>query len=230
MLAAAGEVRYVLHVEMFARRFWDLDWRIGRSYNLIIHNNGVIFAGICRSAKGEQPEQRRSDARQMALRASARPPNRAEATEVSTKPLWPPLACAPLVLVQPSPVCKLQLEPDRRSHAIKAEHIQGLAFRLPVSAAALMLWSLLCCFPSSMSLHLRAQSWGCADSVRVQSRYAELLKEIRMGRVRKVMYFGNDESAVNVEEYQEVEGPCLVVFNDNQVAHSYVPRFDYRIP
>ena len=51
-----------------------------------------------------------------------------------------------------------------------------------------------------------------------------------MGRVRKVMYFDNDESAVNVEEYQEVEGPCLVVFNDNQVAHSYVPRFDYRIP
>ena len=51
-----------------------------------------------------------------------------------------------------------------------------------------------------------------------------------MGHVRKVMYFDNDESAVNVEDYQEVEGPCLVVFNDNRVAHSYVPRFDYRIP
>ena len=70
----------------------------------------------------------------------------------------------------------------------------------------------------------------CAEAVDVHGRYAELLKEIRMGRVRKVMYFDNDESAVNVEEYQEVEGPCLVVFNDNQVAHSYVPRFVYRIP
>ena len=70
----------------------------------------------------------------------------------------------------------------------------------------------------------------CAEAVNIHGRYAELLKEIRMGHVRKVMYFDNDESAVNVEEYQEVEGPCLVVFNDNRVAHSYVPRFDYRIP
>lgn len=61
-------------------------------------------------------------------------------------------------------------------------------------------------------------------------RYAELLKEIRLGHVRKVMYFDNDESAVNVEDYQEIEGPCLVVFKDNRVAQSYVPRFDYRIP
>ncbi|CAK0787425.1 hypothetical protein CVIRNUC_010645 [Coccomyxa viridis] len=66
--------------------------------------------------------------------------------------------------------------------------------------------------------------------VRKQLKYAELLKEIRMGHVRTVMYFDNDESAVSVEDYQEVEGPCLVVFNDNRVAHSYVPRFDYRIP
>ena len=70
----------------------------------------------------------------------------------------------------------------------------------------------------------------CAEAVNIHGRYAELLKEIRMGHVRKVMYFDNDESAVSVEDYQEVEGPCLVVFNDNRVAHSYVPRFDYRIP
>ena len=61
-------------------------------------------------------------------------------------------------------------------------------------------------------------------------RYAELLKEIRMGHVRKVMYFDNDEIAVNIEDYQELEGPCLVVFNDDRVAHSYIPRYDYRIP
>ena len=61
-------------------------------------------------------------------------------------------------------------------------------------------------------------------------RYAELLKEIRLGHVRKVMYFDNDEIAVNIEDYQELEGPCLVVFKDNRVAHSYIPRYDYRIP
>ena len=61
-------------------------------------------------------------------------------------------------------------------------------------------------------------------------RYAELLKEIRLGHVKKVMYFDNDEIAVNIEDYQEIEGPCLVVFKDDRVAQSYIPRFDYRIP
>lgn len=61
-------------------------------------------------------------------------------------------------------------------------------------------------------------------------RYGELLKEIRLGNVKQVLYFDNDEVAMNVEDYQEIEGPCLVVFNDDRVAHSYVPRFDYRIP
>ena len=51
-----------------------------------------------------------------------------------------------------------------------------------------------------------------------------------MGHVRKVMYFDNDEIAVNIEDYQELEGPCLVVFKDERVAHSYIPRYDYRIP
>ena len=51
-----------------------------------------------------------------------------------------------------------------------------------------------------------------------------------MGHVRKVMYLDNDEIAVNIEDYQELEGPCLVVFNDDRVAHSYIPRYDYRIP
>jgi len=44
------------------------------------------------------------------------------------------------------------------------------------------------------------------------------------------MYFDNDEVAVNIEDYQEIEGPCLVVFKDSRVAQSYVPRFDFRIP
>lgn len=48
--------------------------------------------------------------------------------------------------------------------------------------------------------------------------------------MKQVLYFDNDELAIKVEDYQEIEGPCLVVFNDDRVAHSYVPRFDYRIP
>ena len=163
----------------------------------------------------------------MAVRASARPPNCAETIEVSTILLWPPLPMHRLCMRSFS--CLLASSGDeqtvqryRGSNTLSGWHLDLLYQPRPC-----------CCslrFPSSMSSQLRRNHDHCAEAAHVNCRYAELLKEIRMGHVRKVMYFDNDESAVNVEEYQEVEGPCLVVFNDNQVAHSYVPRFDYRIP
>lgn len=62
------------------------------------------------------------------------------------------------------------------------------------------------------------------------SRYTELLKEIRLGNVARVAFFDNDDIAENRSEFQPVEGPCLVVYHDKRVAHSYLPRYDYRIP
>ncbi len=61
-------------------------------------------------------------------------------------------------------------------------------------------------------------------------RYAELLKEIRLGNVKKVAFFDNDDIMEDRKEFQPVEGPCLVIFRDDRVAHSYVPRYDFRIP
>ena len=61
-------------------------------------------------------------------------------------------------------------------------------------------------------------------------RYAELLKEIRLGNVKKVAFFDNDDIMEDRKEFQPVEGPCLVIFHDDRVAHSYVPRYDFRIP
>ena len=61
-------------------------------------------------------------------------------------------------------------------------------------------------------------------------RYSELLKEIRLGNVKKVAFFDNDDIMEDRKEFQPVEGPCLVIFHDDRVAHSYVPRYDYRIP
>lgn len=61
-------------------------------------------------------------------------------------------------------------------------------------------------------------------------RYAELLKEIRLGNVRTVAFFDNDAIMEDRTEFQPVEGPCLVIFNDDRVAHAYVPRYDFRIP
>ena len=163
----------------------------------------------------------------MALRASARPPNCAKTTEVSTKLLWPPLACAPLLLVQPFPVCQLRLKQTDspvlpRQNASRGWCSDSLSQQQQSRGNSQV--------PKQHVVSVDAHSCPCAEAIHVERRYAELLKEIRMGHVRKVMYFDNDESAVSVEDYQEVEGPCLVVFNDNRVAHSYVPRFDYRIP
>ncbi|CAL8467515.1 g7053 [Coccomyxa elongata] len=66
--------------------------------------------------------------------------------------------------------------------------------------------------------------------VRRQLKYAELLKEIRLGNVKKVAFFDNDDIMEDRKEFQPVEGPCLVIFRDDRVAHSYVPRYDFRIP
>ena len=43
-------------------------------------------------------------------------------------------------------------------------------------------------------------------------------------------FFDNDDIMEDRKEFQPVEGPCLVIFHDDRVAHSYVPRYDYRIP
>ena len=61
-------------------------------------------------------------------------------------------------------------------------------------------------------------------------RYGELLREIRLGNVRRVAFFENDEIMDDREQFQPVEGPCLVIFRDQRIAHSFMPRYDYRIP
>jgi hypothetical protein len=61
-------------------------------------------------------------------------------------------------------------------------------------------------------------------------RYSELLREIRLGNVKTVAFFDNDEHLDDRSQFQPVEGPCLVIFKDDRVAHSYVPVYDYRIP
>lgn len=48
--------------------------------------------------------------------------------------------------------------------------------------------------------------------------------------MKKVAFFDNDEILDDRSQFQGVEGPCLVIFNDDRVAHSYVPVYDYRIP
>jgi len=48
--------------------------------------------------------------------------------------------------------------------------------------------------------------------------------------VKQVAFFDNDEVMENKEDFQPVEGPCLVIFNDDRVAHGYVPQYDFRIP
>lgn len=75
-------------------------------------------------------------------------------------------------------------------------------------------------FPADLTAGLTAHS----------PRYGELLREIRQGNVRRVAFFENDEIMDDREQFQPVEGPCLVVFKDRRVAHSFVPRYDYRIP
>ncbi|KAK9816556.1 hypothetical protein WJX72_001883 [[Myrmecia] bisecta] len=53
--------------------------------------------------------------------------------------------------------------------------------------------------------------------------YGDLLREIRLGNVKQLLFFAQGEEL-------ELEGPCLVVDHNNVVAQSYVPHFDYRIP
>lgn len=81
--------------------------------------------------------------------------------------------------------------------------------------------------PSNIELQILNATHHC---FRFLCRYSELLKEIRLGNVKKVAFFDNDDIMEDRKEFQPVEGPCLVIFHDDRVAHSYVPRYDYRIP
>lgn len=60
--------------------------------------------------------------------------------------------------------------------------------------------------------------------VRRRLSYGDLLREIRTGNVKQLKFFETGENVI------ELEGPCLVVFQDDTVAQGYVPHYDYRIP
>lgn len=60
--------------------------------------------------------------------------------------------------------------------------------------------------------------------VRKRLSYGDLLREIRIGNVKQLKFFETGEDVV------ELEGPCLVVFQDDTVAQGYVPHYDCRIP
>ncbi|KAK9823015.1 hypothetical protein WJX81_007049 [Elliptochloris bilobata] len=65
--------------------------------------------------------------------------------------------------------------------------------------------------------------------VRKKLKYGELLREIRQGRVRDVLFFDNDHLMENEEDFTPVEGPCLVLFRDGHVEQAYIPPYDVRM-
>lgn len=60
-------------------------------------------------------------------------------------------------------------------------------------------------------------------------RYSELLREIRKGRIKDVLFFDHEHTLLDETEYTPVEGPCLVVYQDGHVAQAYIPPYDVRI-
>ena len=54
--------------------------------------------------------------------------------------------------------------------------------------------------------------------------YGDLLREIRTGNVKQIKFFATQEDMI------ELEGPCLIIFQDDTLAQGYVPHYDHRIP